>query len=127
MLFTALGNRTAVPIRNAKGARQNARMKRLEVDVLEVFEASYGAVLRTEAGRHVIHELMVECGVFVEDGAEGERVHYNRGRRAIGLRILATLNGTFQKEFVLMQREAWARAGVADSVIAEAAATEEPE
>ena len=127
MLFTALAGKehAAQPGRRTDSAAQTAKLKKAERAALDDFVKAYATVLHTREGRQVVWELMAECGVFREDYEDGPKFHYNAGRRSIGLRVLATLNGSFPAEFVQMQREAWSRAGVAEAVIAEATESSE--
>lgn len=90
--------------------KQDARAERRERLRLEREDADMAEVLSTPAGRRFIWRLLGVTGVFSASWDPSAKIHFNEGRRDIGLRYLAELNDKHPERFLEAQAEAIADA-----------------
>ncbi len=103
-----LPERTQKPVtRNAadpKGVRDAGRLERLRQ---ERFDRALVAVMNAPDGRIVMAELIKRCGVFELSWTRDSAIHFNEGRRSVGLMLMAELQRTGEETYQQMEREGW--------------------
>lgn len=61
-------------------------------------------------GREYVWGLLAECGIYRSSWHDSSLIHFNEGRRDVGLRILDEIMRRCPKQYLAMQSEAMARA-----------------
>jgi hypothetical protein len=96
--------------RAAITTKQDERAERRERRRIEREDADMAEVLSTPAGRRFVWRLLGITGVFSASWDPSARIHFNEGRRDVGLRYLAELNDKHPDRFLEAQAEAIADA-----------------
>lgn len=86
--------------------KQDERAERRERLRQEQHDADMAQVLSTRAGRRVFWGLLGITGVFESSWDPSARIHFNEGKRDIGLRLLAELNDKHPERYLEAQAEA---------------------
>ena len=61
-------------------------------------------------GREYVWGLLAECGIYRSSWHDSALIHFNEGRRDVGLRILDEIMRKCPKQYLAMQSEAMDRA-----------------
>lgn len=105
---TPIPERKQSPVtRNAadpKAVRDADRLERLRQ---ERFDRALCAVMNSPDGRIVMAELIKRCGVFESSWTRDSAIHFNEGRRSVGLMLMAELQRTGEETYQQMEREGW--------------------
>lgn len=92
-------------VRNAADPEQVKAGKREENHRVTEELEDLRQVLETGYGRRVLWGLLEWCGVFESSWAPSAAIHYNEGRRAVGLKIMADITQADSEALLDMMRE----------------------
>lgn len=92
---------------NAADPKAVRKAERLERIKAERWERALRTVMGTAEGRIVMGELIRRCGVFESSWTRDSAIHFNEGRRSIGLMVMAELQRNDEEQYQLMEREGW--------------------
>jgi hypothetical protein len=87
----------ASQVNSASGKERRGRDKDLE---------DLRAILALESGRRFIWRYLGECGVFRSSWEPSAKIHFNEGRRDIGLRLLDDVMNANPQSYITMMAEA---------------------
>jgi hypothetical protein len=68
--------------------------------------ADIRAVLQTPSGRRMLWQVLVNCRVFASVWDPSARIHFNEGRRNVGLELMGDLAAADEDAFMQMQNDA---------------------
>jgi hypothetical protein len=96
--------------------------KRLEADRVEFLQAALG----TRQGRTWFYHFLADCGAFViAPSFDPHQDYFQLGQRNVGLRIFAEIKSHCPDQYILMEREEYARIAALESNLDRAAPAEQ--
>ena len=66
-------------------------------------------LLETPVGRRIVWRILSQCGIFTDGWDPSARIHFNAGKRNVGLWLLDEVMAANDEAYLLMQREAKAK------------------
>lgn len=63
-------------------------------------------LLQAPAGRRVVWRILSQCGIYSDGWDPSARIHFNAGKRNVGLWLLDEVMAANDEAYLLMQREA---------------------
>lgn len=93
-------------VRNGADDRQVQDGGRREKSIRERELEDVRAILASPQGRRFMWRYLAICGVFRSSWTPSAEIHFNEGRRDIGLHLLADVNDADPEAYVRMMQEA---------------------
>lgn len=91
---------------NASDEEAVEEARRLEREEHRLQRQDMNLLLETPVGRRVVWRILGQCGIFTDGWDPSARIHFNAGKRNVGLWLLDEVMAANDEAFLLMQREA---------------------
>lgn len=71
----------------------------------EYYMDSLKTVMKTKDGRRVLWDFLSKCGIYAEIWEPSAKIHFNAGKRSVGLAVLGDITECDEDLFLVMQKE----------------------
>ena len=101
------GPRERKPLQgNAADESQVEEARRREREARRQELQDMALLLESPVGRRIVWRILAQCGIFTDGWDPSARIHFNAGKRNVGLWLLDEVMAANDEAYLLMQREA---------------------
>lgn len=92
-------------VTNAADRKQVKQAEKVVRSNQEYYMDSLKNVMATKDGRRVLWDFLSKCGIYAEIWEPSAKIHFNAGKRSVGLKVLGDITECDEDLFLIMQKE----------------------